>query len=62
MTLLRLVLLVPPEHWAPEALAELPAQPAQQAQSERLGWPARLVLREPPVQKSRPVRPVQPGH
>lgn len=58
VTLLRLVLVVPPEHWVSEALAELPAQksrPAQpepsvqQAQPERLGWPERLVLREPPV-------------
>lgn len=71
MTLLRLVLVVPPEHWVPEALAELPAQqaqpeppepPVQQAQPVRLGWPEHLVLREPPVQKSCPVRPVQPGH
>ena len=44
MTLLRLVLVVPPEHWVPEALAELPAQQAQP---------------EPPVQQARPGPPAQ---
>ena len=50
VTLLRLVLVVPPEHWVSEALAELPAQKSRPAQPEPP---------EPPVQQARPGPPAQ---